>query len=112
MTGMAETTDLTHRIDVLGWGILLLMTGVLLLVPGMPEGAWLVGVGALLLGLAGVRRALGLTFGWFGVILGASALLAGLGAIAGVSIPVFALFLVACGLAIIAGGLSKDRAAR
>ena len=117
MTGAAGTTDadttnLAHRLDVLGWGIFFLMTGVLMLFPGLPEGIWLVGLGVLLLGLAAVRVALGLAIEWFGVILGAGALIAGFGTIAGIYIPVFALFLVACGLAIIAGVLSKGGAKR
>jgi hypothetical protein len=110
VTGMADTTNLTHRLDVLGWGIFFLMTGVLMLFPSLPDGTWLVSLGLLLLGLAAVRVALGLAFEWFGVILGASALLAGLGTLAGIYIPVFALFLMACGLALIAGVLSKGRA--
>ena len=117
MTGVADTTNadtpnLAHRLDVLGWGIFFLMTGVLMLFPSLPEGIWLVGLGVLLLGLAAVRVALGLAFDWFGVILGTGALVAGFGAIAGVHIPVFALFLVACGLALIVSVLSKGRADR
>ena len=112
MTGMADTTNLAHRLDVLGWGIFFLMTGVLMLFPSLPEGMWLVGLGVLLLSLAAVRVALGLAIEWFGVILGAGALIAGFGTIAGIYIPVFALFLVACGLAIIAGVLSKGRGER
>ena len=112
MTGMARATDLDHRLDVLGWGVFFVMTGMLMLIPSLPEGTWLVGLGVLLLGLAGVRLALGLAFEWFGLILGVGALLAGLGTIAGVEIPVFALFLVACGLALIAGVLSKGGAER
>jgi hypothetical protein len=104
---MADTTNLAYRLDVLGWGVFFLMTGVLMLVPDLPAGTWLVGLGVLLLGLAAVRRALGLAFEWFGVILGTGALAAGLGTIAGFSIPVFALFLVACGIALIAGVRSK-----
>ena len=117
MTGMADTTNAdttnrAHRLDVLGWGIFFLMTGVLMLFPRPPEGTWLVGLGVLLLGLAAARVALGLGFEWFGVILGSGALVAGFGTIAGVYIPVFALFLVACGLALIASVLSKARAER
>jgi apolipoprotein N-acyltransferase len=117
MTGVAHTTNagattLAHRLDVLGWGSFFLMTGILMLFPSLPEGTWLVGLGVLLLGLAAVRVALGLAFEWFGVILGTGALLAGFGTIAGIYIPVFALFLVACGLALIASVLSKGRAAR
>ena len=117
MTGVADTTNadttnLAHRLDVLGWGIFFLMTGALMLFPSLPEGTWLVGLGVLLLGLAAVRVALGLAIEWFGVILGTGALVAGFGTIAGIYIPVFALFLVACGLAIIAGVLSKGGAER
>jgi hypothetical protein len=66
----------------------------------------MVPVVALLL-LAGVRElARARTFQLFG------ALVAGFGTIAGVYIPVFALVLVVCGLALIVGVLSKGRAAR
>jgi hypothetical protein len=122
MTGVADTTNadntsadntnLAHRLDVLGWGVFFLMTGVLMLFPSLPEGTWLVGLGALMLGLAAVRVGLGLAFEWFGVILGIGALVAGFGTIAGVYIPVFALFLVACGVALIAGVVSKGRTER
>jgi hypothetical protein len=112
VTGMASATSLDHRLDVLGWGIFFLMTGMLMLIPGLPEGSWLVGLGVLLLGLAGARLTLGLRFEWFGVILGAGALIAGFGTIAGLDIPVFALFLVACGLALITAVLSKGGAER
>ena len=112
MTGIASTSSLDHRLDALGWGIFFLMTGMLMLIPGLPEGTWLVGLGVLLLGLAGVRRALALPLEWFGPILGGCALLAGLATIAGVYVPVFALFLVACGLALIARVLSTGRAER
>jgi hypothetical protein len=122
MTGVADTTkadnasphntNLAHRLDVLGWGVFFLMTGVLMLFPSLPEGTWLVGLGVLMLGLAAVRVGLGLAFEWFGVILGTGALVAGFGTIAGVYIPVFALFLVACGLALIAGVASKGRTER
>ena len=108
----ADSTGLVHRLDVLGWGIFFLMTGALMLFPSLPEGTWLVGLGVLLLGLAVVRVGLGLGFEWFGVILGAGALVAGFGTIAGIYIPVFALFLVACGLALIAGVVSKGRTER
>jgi hypothetical protein len=107
-----DRTNLAHRLDVLGWGIFFLMTGVLMLFPSLPEGTWLVGLGVLMLGLAAVRVGLGLAFEWFGVILGTGALVAGFGTIAGVYIPVFALFLVACGLALIAGVASKGRTER
>jgi hypothetical protein len=102
--------DISSRIDAIGWGLLFLMTGVLFLVPGVPDGTWLVGLGFLMLGGNATRLALGLPLDRFGVIIGAGALLAGLGALAGMEIPVVALGLIACGLAIVAGQLRPGRA--
>jgi hypothetical protein len=99
--------DISSRIDAIGWGLLFLMTGVLVLVPGVPDGTWLVGLGLLMLGGNATRLYIGLPLDRFGVIIGAGALLAGLGALAGMEIPVVALGLIACGLAIIAGQVRK-----
>jgi hypothetical protein len=43
------------------------------------------------------------------VILGSVALLAGLGGLVGVAVPGFELFLILCGLAIIAGQVRRGR---
>lgn len=105
-TNMARR-DIIRRIDAIGWGLLFLMTGVLALVPGLPDGTWLVGLGILLLGLNAARLRLGIAPEWFTVILGSVALLAGLGEMAGVAIPGFELFLILSGLAIIGGQLAR-----
>jgi hypothetical protein len=102
--------DISNRIDAIGWGLLFLMTGVLFLVPGVPDGTWLVGLGLLMLGANAARLYIGLPLDRFGVVIGAGALLAGLGALAGMEIPVVALGLIACGLAIIAGQVRKGEA--
>jgi hypothetical protein len=104
--------DTPKRIDAIGWGLLFLMTGMLALVPGLPDGTWLVGLGVLLLGLNATRLRLGLPLDQFGVVLGSGAVLAGLGVMAGLDVPVFALLLIVCGLAVIAGQLRPGRAAR
>jgi hypothetical protein len=113
--GMATNTaplTVASRIDAIGWGLLFLMSGVLFLIPGLPDGTWLVGLGVLILGLNATRLAIGLPLDRFGVLIGAGAVLAGLGAIGGVDVPVFAFFLIACGLAVIAGQLRTGRAER
>ncbi len=110
--GMAMNTarhDISSRIDAIGWGLLFLMTGILFLVPGVPDGTWLVGLGLLMLGGNATRLYIGLPIDRFGVLIGAGALIAGLGALAGLEIPVVALGLIACGLAIIAGQLGRGR---
>ncbi len=103
----AAGRDIAKRIDAIGWGLVFLMTGVLALIPGLPDGTWLVGLGLLILALNVVRLVIGLRLDWFGVILGSGALLAGIGTMAGLQVPVFALLLIACGLAVIAGQLNK-----
>ena len=110
--GMAlHTTPRTvaSRIEAIGWGLVLVMTGVLLLIPGLPDGAWLVGLGILMLSLNATRIYLGLRPDRFGVILGAGAVVAGLAIMAGIDVPVFALLLILCGLAIIAGQLARGK---
>jgi hypothetical protein len=101
--------NLASRIEAIGWGLLLLMTGVLLLIPGVPDGLWLVGLGVLMLGLNATRLYVGLAPDRFGVILGSGAIAAGLGVMAGVDVPVFAFLLIGCGLAIIAGQIGWGR---
>ena len=107
-TNMAQR-DIPGRIDAIGWGLLFLMTGTLALMPGLPDGTWLAGLGVLLLGLNAARLVLGLSPEWFTVILGSVALLAGLGGMAGVAVPGFALLLILCGLAVIAGQVVRGR---
>jgi hypothetical protein len=104
--------DLPRRIDAIGWGLLFLMSGVLFLIPGLPEGSWLVGLGVVLLGLNAARRAMGLEIDRFGVVIGSGAVLAGLAIVAGMDVPVFALLLIASGLAIIAEQVGLGRAGR
>ena len=57
-TNMARH-DIAGRIDAIGWGLLFLMTGVLVLVPGVPDGTWLVGLGLLMLGVNATRLYIG-----------------------------------------------------
>jgi hypothetical protein len=53
----ATNEPLDRRLHDIGWGLLLMLTGMIWLVPAerVPEGAWLVGVAAILLGLNAVR---------------------------------------------------------
>lgn len=99
--------DIAGRIDAIGWGLLFLMTGILVLIPGLPEGTWLAGFGVLLLGLSAIRSFLGVAPDWFTVILGSVAILGGLGEMVAVAVPWFALLLILCGLAIMAGQLVR-----
>jgi hypothetical protein len=100
------------RIDGLGWGSLFVMTGLVMLVPGLPDGTWLVGFGAILVAAGLARVASGLGADWLWIVVGAGALMAGAGAIAGLDLPVLALVLIACGIAVIAGPIARREAVR
>lgn len=108
---LAERSPLQHatedhpvakKIDATTWGLLLLMTGVLLLLPArtVPEGAWVALAGAILLGASAVRYAMHLRVSAFIVALGSLAIAAGVSTIAGLDLPLFAVFLVLLGASI------------
>ena len=90
------------RIDATTWGLLIVMTGILLLLPAraVPEGAWLILAGIILLGASAVRYMSNLRVSAFIVALGLLAIAAGASAIAGVDLPLFAVFLVLLGASI------------
>lgn len=93
----------SKRIDATTWGLLLLMTGILLLLPShtLPEGAWLLLAGAILLGATAVRAAMHLRISAFLVALALLAIAAGAATIAGIQLPLFAVFLVLLGASVV-----------
>lgn len=97
----ARKQDLNRRLETIGWGLFLIMIGGFALAKGVPEGTWLIGAGLIMLGLNAVRLVLGIRAGWFTLILGTIALLAGLGSVFGIDIPVGPLLIILIGLAII-----------
>jgi hypothetical protein len=103
---------LDGRLAGLFWALLFILTGTLLMFPDerIPHGSWLVGIGLILLTLNAVRLATGIPVRVLPTLLGALALAAGLGAYAGVTLPLFALTLVAIGASIVLEPLWAHRA--
>ena len=95
--------DLDHEIARVGWALLFIMTGGLLLLPGVPQGTWLIGMGVILLGAQLVRFLKHIPMWTFSLILGAVALLLGLAAFAGyvTSVELFPIVLILIGLTIV-----------
>jgi hypothetical protein len=91
------------KMEKAAWGICLIMTGALWLVPQAwaPEGTWLTGVGIILLGLNAARHLRGLKTDAFGMVVGFSALVAGVGRVLGSTLPFVPLLLVVLGAAMI-----------
>lgn len=103
-------TELDRLLDDIGWGVFLLMTGLLWMAPRLvPSGTWLVGTGVLLLVLNAVRSAKGFAIHTFTLVLGLLALAGGLADLANVTIPFFALALVAFGVLLLARPIFKRR---
>jgi hypothetical protein len=106
-TRLGTTPDaqraVSRRLDELAWALFLILVGAIWLLPGgtVPEGAWLVGAGLILLGINAVRAFKGIKMSGFTIVLGVLALVAGLGHFAGVKVPVFAILFIIIGASII-----------
>lgn len=102
-----EGEQARRRLDEVGWGVFLMMIGAIALVPSVPDGTWLTGTGLLLLLLNAARYR---RFGdWSGVstLLGVVALVAGLGQLSGVDVPLFAICAVVLGASLVLAPLLK-----
>jgi hypothetical protein len=99
----AERLALSKRIDAIGWGALLMLTGVIWLLPDQQvvQGTWLLATGVLLLALNAVRSRLGVGVSGLTTFLGAVALAAGLGEFFSIGLPLLAVVFIVVGATII-----------
>jgi hypothetical protein len=96
--------SLNKRLETAGWGLLLLWSGALMLLPGdlgVLWHVWLVGAGAILLGASIVGLSLRLRPTWGTIVLGVVGLVSGIGGLARVSIPVIGLAVIVSGLVLV-----------
>jgi hypothetical protein len=100
-TRASEKRALDRRLEGLGWGLFLILTGGLRLIPNVPEGALLVGVGVILLGLNGVRYLCGIRMRMFSMVLGLAAIGLGVGIWLGLGWQVWLIILIVIGASII-----------
>jgi len=100
---MSEPTTITEgrekRLDEIAWGSFLAVMGGLLLVPEqtLPRGLWLIAIGVILVGVNVARYLSHLKINWFIAVLGLFALAAGVTALFGVQMPLFAILLIVLG---------------
>ena len=94
---------LNDRMEDFGWGVLLLAIGSIWLVPEkqVPQGSWLIAAGLIMLGLNAARYFMGIGMSSFSLILGAMALIAGLGAFFGMKLPLLAIALIVIGISML-----------
>ena len=105
----SDTRQTGRHIDQIGWGIFLVMIGTIWLVPGVPQGTWLIGTGVLLLIINAVRWSLGIGWSGISIALGVLTLTAGLGDLTGIKLPLFPICLVIVGTALILKPLVSER---
>ena len=100
---MMKKNAARRYLDDIGWGLLFLMSGIILLVPGFPSpwGVWLVGVGVLLVGLNTARYALSVRPSIFMTGVGVVAMVAGVGEFLKLDLPILALGLLLVGVLIL-----------
>lgn len=99
-----DRNRLDRELHEVGWGLLIALTGVIWLVPGelVPEGAWLFGVAAILIGVNAIRYAKHIPLNSFSLLLGFAALVAGFTRFWRTDLPLLAICLIVIGVALVA----------
>ena len=99
----SEDARLDRRLSDVGWGLLFVLTGLLWMAPAheVPEGTWLFGVAAILIGVNVVRHVKHIAMSGFSLVLGLVALLAAVGQIWRVDLPLLAICLVVIGVSLV-----------
>jgi hypothetical protein len=97
----------SDRVDTIGWGLLFVAIGAVSLLPAMPDGAWLVAAGIVMLGASAVRAWMGLGAYGTTIVVGVVALSTGIFTAAGLTTEVGPLVLIVLGLALVVGALYR-----
>lgn len=97
-------THLDRRLNDIGWGLLLILTGAIWLLPptAVPPGSWLAGTALILLGINVVRYMKHIAISAFSVAVGIAALLASVSQLWRTDPPLVAIFLLVIGASLVA----------
>ena len=92
-------TQLDRRLNDLGWGLLLMLTGAIWLFPAaaVPPGTWLFGVAVILLGVNAARYVRHIPVSGFSAALGIAAFVAAVSQMWRTDPPLVAIFLLVIG---------------
>lgn len=106
-----EQEKTAKRVDVAGWGVLLMWVGAAFLI-NIGMGFGLIGVGIITLGVQVVRKSNQLHLEWFWVIIGVLFVLGGIGEIFTTVVPLVPILLILAGAALFASsfrGTKKNK---
>jgi hypothetical protein len=103
----ADTRDAADRLSAAGWGLFFLWLGIVFLTD-LREGIALLGIGIIILGVQGIRRALGLDLERFWVVVGLLFGLTGIGELVALQISLLPILLIAGGLALLVSSIRSD----
>ena len=100
---ITDEKQLDRRLHDIGWGLLLLLTGVIWLLPpeDVPAGTWLFGVAAVLIGVNIVRYVKHIAVSGFSLALGGAALVAAVSQMWRSDPPLVAIFLIVIGASLV-----------
>ncbi len=95
----AEKESLNGRLELIGWGLFLIMLGGAAMVPQdrVPQGIWSVGAGLIMLGVNAVRLYFGIKLNGFTVFVGVISLASGLGQYLGIELPILPILIILIG---------------
>ena len=102
-TQNVQKSDLSKRLEAIGWALFLIMMGGIWLVSNewVPQGAWLIGAGLIMLGLNVARYLSGIKISGFTIVLGLLALILGVSGFLGAHLPFFSILLILVGAGIV-----------
>ena len=94
---------LDKQLDATGWGLFFIMIGVLWLLPEgkVHEDSWLIGMGAIIFCLNGIRYLYGIRVQGFRTVIGIIALIFGVSGVFSLDLPVFQMLIIIFGISII-----------
>ena len=107
--GAEDQSQLDRRLHDIGWGLLFMLTALVWMVPSqqVPEGSWLFGVAAILIGVNVVRFVKRVAMSALSLTLGFLALLAAVGQLWRVDLPLLAICLFVIGASLVVRPLAR-----
>ncbi len=99
MDELTEKQALNKRLENISWGSFLIFLGGLWLIPDrwIPQGAWLIGAGLIMLGLNLARQINGIRMSGFTLFLGVVALFSGIADFFNIDLPLLPILLILIG---------------